>query len=215
MHPGSVSGVSSRHHDQELNEVDFQKSLEKHLVHPDKQNRCLGKNEPQDKLLSEKDNNKVKSDLETSMSLDEIDDNTYFTLKQTLLDGPATEEGLKKLDSFNQWMSKELGDVDVLNIQSTSGAYWDTVESQNGVDSPTFSPHVHLDTYHLDPSISHCQLFSIVDFSPCWTYENLKTKVLCFYFLRLLLVLLTGMIVCYLLQNFLSEGCYSVNLLFF
>ncbi|KAF7834300.1 calmodulin-binding transcription activator 3-like isoform X1 [Senna tora] len=176
--PGAVSEVSSKHYEQEVHEVDCQKSLEKYLVHPDKQNKCLKKNDLQEELLNEKDNYRVKSDLEKSTSLDEMDDNTYLTLKKTLLDGSATEEGLKKLDSFNRWMSKELEDVDELHIQSTSGAYWDTVERENGVDSTTFSPHVHLNTYPLDPSLSYCQLFSIIDFSPSWTYENSKVKVL-------------------------------------
>lgn len=180
MHTGSVSEISSTHCEQEVNEVDCHYSF----VHPDKQNKCPGKNDTQEKLLNEKDNYKVKSEMETSTSMDEMADDTYFTLTKTLLDGPTTAEGLKKLDSFNRWISKELAEVDELDIQPTSGAYCDIVESKNGVDSTTFSPHVHLDADLLHPSVSYCQHFSIIDFSPSWTYENSTVKVLYFYFLH-------------------------------
>ena len=144
--------------------------------------------DPQEKLLDAKD--KLKSVLETNRSLDGIDD-TYFNLKKTLLDGSPAEEGLKKLDSFNQWMSKELGDVEESNVQSTSGAYWDTVESENGVDIATIPSQVHLETYALDPSISHEQLFTIIDFSPSWAFEGSVIKVFSFDILQLISVLIT------------------------
>ncbi|WCJ31886.1 Calmodulin-binding transcription activator 3 [Euphorbia peplus] len=95
-----------------------------------------------------------------------------FSMKQHLLDSSVSEEGLKKLDSFNRWMSKELGDVSESHIQSSSGAYWDTVEDE------TVSSRVHLDTYVLGPSLSQDQLFSIIDFSPNWAYVDSDIKVL-------------------------------------
>lgn len=93
-----------------------------------------------------------------------------------LLDG-SFGDGLKKLDSFNRWMSKELEDVDEPQMQSSSGAYWDTVESENEVDESSVPLQVRLDSYMLGPSLSHDQLFSIVDFSPNWAYENSEIKV--------------------------------------
>ncbi|KAM2668067.1 hypothetical protein EV2_019689 [Malus domestica] len=91
---------------------------------------------------------------------------------------PLLDEGLKKLDSFNRWMSKELGDVDETQTQSNSETYWDTVESENGVDESSVPLQVRLDSYMLGPSLSQDQLFSIIDFSPNWAYENSEIKVL-------------------------------------
>ncbi|XP_050152182.1 calmodulin-binding transcription activator 3-like isoform X2 [Malus sylvestris] len=91
---------------------------------------------------------------------------------------PLLDEGLKKLDSFNRWMSKELGDVDETHTQSNSETYWDTVESDNGVDESSIPLQVRLDSYMLGPSLSQVQLFSIIDFSPNWAYENSVIKVL-------------------------------------
>ncbi|MED6174583.1 hypothetical protein PIB30_070406 [Stylosanthes scabra] len=155
----------------ELDELDPQISLEHCLVYQDKP-KVLMRDDPQEKL------EKIKSDMETNRSLDGIED-TYFTLKKTLLDGSLAEEGLKKLDSFNQWMSKELGDVEESKTpSSTFSAYWGTVESENDVDNATIPSQVHLDTYALDPSISHDQLFTIIDFSPSWTFEGSEIKIL-------------------------------------
>ncbi|XP_018499833.2 calmodulin-binding transcription activator 3 [Pyrus x bretschneideri] len=91
---------------------------------------------------------------------------------------PLLDEGLKKLDSFNRWMSKELGDVEETHTQSNSETYWDTVESDNGVDESSIPLQVRLDSYMLGPSLSRDQLFSIIDFSPNWAYENSEIKVL-------------------------------------
>nr|KYP49260.1 Calmodulin-binding transcription activator 3 [Cajanus cajan] len=117
--------------------------------------------------------NSLEQYLEGNRNPDGMED-TYFTFK----DGPPAEEGLKKLDSFNQWMSKELGDVEESNKQSTSNAYWDTVESENEVGSTTIPSQGHLDNFVLDPSISHDQLFSIIDYSPSWAFEESEVKVI-------------------------------------
>ena len=74
-------------------------------------------------------------------------------------------------------MSKELGDVNESHMQSSSGAYWDSVESENRVDESNISPEEHLDNYTLGPSLSQDQLFSIIDFSPNWAYEGSTVKV--------------------------------------
>lgn len=98
-------------------------------------------------------------------------------LKPPFLEG-VMKEGLKKLDSFDRWMTKELGDVKESQTQSTSGTYWEAVETENGVDDSIISPQVHLDSYVLGPSLSQDQLFSIIDFSPNWAYAGSEIKVL-------------------------------------
>ncbi|KAJ7968200.1 Calmodulin-binding transcription activator 2 [Quillaja saponaria] len=90
--------------------------------------------------------------------------NYALTAKRALLDG---EESLKKVDSFSRWVSKELGEVDDLQMQSSSGISWSTVESGNIIDDSSLSP-----------SLSQDQLFSITDFSPKWAYAELATEVL-------------------------------------
>ncbi|KAK8616229.1 hypothetical protein V6N13_017787 [Hibiscus sabdariffa] len=90
--------------------------------------------------------------------------NYAFSLKKTLLD---REESLKKVDSFSRWVTKELGEVDDLQMQSSSGFAWSTVECGNVSDDSSLSP-----------SLSQDQLFSIVDFSPKWAYIDLETEVL-------------------------------------
>ncbi|KAK8656459.1 hypothetical protein V6N13_098409 [Hibiscus sabdariffa] len=90
--------------------------------------------------------------------------NYALSLKKSLLDG---EEGLKKVDSFSRWVAKELGEVDDLQMQSSSGIAWSAVECGNVSDDASLSP-----------SLSYDQLFSIVDFSPKWAYIDLETEVL-------------------------------------
>ncbi|XP_039068672.1 calmodulin-binding transcription activator 2-like isoform X1 [Hibiscus syriacus] len=91
-------------------------------------------------------------------------DNYVFSLKKPLLHG---EESLKKVDSFSRWATKELGEVDDLQMQSSSGFAWSTVDCGNVLDDASLSP-----------SLSQEQLFSIVDFSPKWAYIDLETEVL-------------------------------------
>ncbi|VVB03842.1 unnamed protein product [Arabis nemorensis] len=104
------------------------------------------------------------------------------TMKQHLLDGALGEEGLKKMDSFNRWMSKELGDVGVIAdanesfTQSSSRTYWEEVESEDG--SNGHNSRRDLDGYVMSPSLSKEQLFSIIDFSPSWAYVGCEVKVL-------------------------------------
>jgi hypothetical protein len=98
------------------------------------------------------------------------------SVKHHILDGSGTE-GLKKLDSFTRWMSKELGDVEP-QVQSSSGSYWITAESENGVDDSSNPSQGNLDAYLLSPSLSQDQLFSIIDFSPNWAYAGTEIKVL-------------------------------------
>lgn len=103
------------------------------------------------------------------------------TMKQHLLDGALGDEGLKKMDSFNRWMSKELGDVGVIAdanesfTQSSSRTYWEEVESEDG--SNGHNSRRDLDGYVMSPSLSKEQLFSIIDFSPSWAYVGCEVKV--------------------------------------
>ncbi|CAN0874999.1 Calmodulin-binding transcription activator 2 [Linum grandiflorum] len=76
------------------------------------------------------------------------------------------EESLKKVDSFSRWVSKELGEVDDLNMKSSSGIAWSNVECGNVADESVLSP-----------SLSQDQLFSIMDFSPKWAYADSETEV--------------------------------------
>ncbi|KAK9134272.1 hypothetical protein Syun_013602 [Stephania yunnanensis] len=102
--------------------------------------------------------------------------NYSFAEKQTLVD-ETKAEGLKKLDSFNRWMSRELGEVAESHVLSRSVDYWDAFDGETAVNS-SISPQSHLDAYLLSPSLSQEQLFSIIDFSPTWAYMNSETKIL-------------------------------------
>ncbi|KAL6220090.1 hypothetical protein ACLB2K_007847 [Fragaria x ananassa] len=143
--------------------TDLLKSLEPFLMDSDKQNDLQFHLSTTDTISKRNDIIEGKAD--------------YPSAIKPLLDG-SFGDGLKKLDSFNRWMSKELEDVNEPQTQSGSGAYWDTVESENEVDESSVPLQVRLDSYMLGPSLSHDQLFSIVDFSPNWTYENSESKVL-------------------------------------
>lgn len=119
----------------------------------------------------------TNEDLKPNLDHNPILDEKTGSLKPPFLEG-FKKEGIKKLDSFDRWMSKELGDVKETQTQSTSGTYWEAVESENGVDDSIISPHVQLDSYVLGPSLSQDQLFSIIDFSPNWAYAGSEIKVL-------------------------------------
>ncbi|KAJ8769620.1 hypothetical protein K2173_005223 [Erythroxylum novogranatense] len=98
-------------------------------------------------------------------------------VKQHSLNGHSTEEGLKRLDSFNRWTSKELGDLSEPKKPS-SVAYWHTIYIENAVDDPTMSSQALLDGYTLGHFHSQDQYSSIIDFSPNWVYVGSETKAL-------------------------------------
>uniref|UniRef100_A0A0E0IRG4 CG-1 domain-containing protein n=1 Tax=Oryza nivara TaxID=4536 RepID=A0A0E0IRG4_ORYNI len=85
------------------------------------------------------------------------------------------KDSFKKSDSFTRWMSKELLDVEDSQIQSSSGAYWNTEEADSIIEASSREP---LDQFTVAPMVLQDQLFSIVDFSPSWTYAGSKTKLL-------------------------------------
>nr|UOV21268.1 calmodulin-binding transcription activator [Corchorus capsularis] len=166
LHSDFRFDLSYKNHEQEIN----------HLVHPGKQQNNSIKYNQQTDPSNGKDGYVLKVDSQNHLTLE--GKSISSAMRQHLLDGSSADEGLKKLDSFNRWMSKELGDVDESHMQPSSGAYWDAVEGQNGVDVSVMPSQGQLDTFFLGPSISQDQLFSIIDFSPNWAYEGSETKVL-------------------------------------
>ncbi|XP_075654280.1 calmodulin-binding transcription activator 3-like isoform X2 [Castanea sativa] len=177
VHAESVYGVNSRFNEQDGNWVKLLNSREPFLPKTDKQDNDPMRSNLQVQLSDADHGYYLKSNPEINMAL-EGKTNSSFTIKKTGLDGSLMEENLKKLDSFNRWMSKELGDVNESHTQSSSEVYWDTVENENRADESNISPQVHLDNYTLSPSLSQDQLFSIIDFSPNWAYEGSEVKVL-------------------------------------
>ncbi|RAL39592.1 hypothetical protein DM860_003125 [Cuscuta australis] len=95
----------------------------------------------------------------------------YCIKKHPLLNGSGVKEGLIKVDSFSRWVSKELGDVEELQMCSSNRFSWASIESEH-------SNSCMLGSDSLNPSLSKEQLFSIIDFSPAWAHSNIETKVL-------------------------------------
>ncbi|KAK2655752.1 hypothetical protein Ddye_008804 [Dipteronia dyeriana] len=171
LYSDSAHNVALRLHKKDIVHPDLHGLLEPSNAHPDRQNGL------QVQPSNSERGHTLKPDPESNLTKD--GKSVYSSaIKQHLLDGSLTDEGLKKNDSFNRWMCKELDDVKEFHMQSSSGAYWETVESENGVDVSSIPPQGHLDTYMLGPSISQDQFFSIIDFSPNWAYEGSEIKVL-------------------------------------
>jgi hypothetical protein len=84
------------------------------------------------------------------------------------------KDSFKKSDSFTRWMSKELAEVDDSQVKSSSGLYWNSEDADSIIGS---SSRDQLDQFTLDPMLAQDQLFSIIDFSPSWTYAGSKTRV--------------------------------------
>ncbi|KAI4296364.1 hypothetical protein L6164_036328 [Bauhinia variegata] len=105
----------------------------------------------------------LKSNYENEVPTEESI-NYALTRRRTLLD---REESLKKVDSFSRWITKELGEVTDLHMQSSPGISWSTDECGQVIDDASLSPSLSLD-----------QLFSIHDFSPKWAYAESETEVL-------------------------------------
>ncbi|KAM5577237.1 hypothetical protein ABKV19_007869 [Rosa sericea] len=80
---------------------------------------------------------------------------------------------LKNLDSSDQCMNTELGDLTEQQM-SSSGDHLSTIANENGYGSSALQP-VGLAT--LGPSLFQDLLFNIIDLSPNWAYENSVTKV--------------------------------------
>lgn len=77
----------------------------------------------------------------------------YIPVKKSLL---RHEDSLKKVDSFSRWASKELGEMEDLQMQSSRGDIaWASVDCETAAAGLSFSP-----------SLSEDQRFTIVDYWP-------------------------------------------------
>ncbi|XP_050228749.1 calmodulin-binding transcription activator 2 [Mercurialis annua] len=152
--------LDSRFFDQRTNNIDFPTAFEDFFSGPLQHNEEVVHNNHQ--ILDANAELLMQTKANNDISVDE--NNKYsFILKQPLLEG---EEGLKKVDSFSRWVTRELGEVDDLHMKSSSGLSWSTVDCGNVADDSSLSP-----------SLSQDQLFSIIDFSPKWAYADSKTEV--------------------------------------
>ncbi|CAB4320115.1 unnamed protein product [Prunus armeniaca] len=157
------SNLDTRLFEQGTVDVNLRNAPELVTTHPNQRNDQLVQNNFQAQLTNAESQCLIISSSEPDIPKDG-NINYAFTLRQQLLD---QEEGLKKVDSFSRWVSKELGEVDDLQMQSSSGISWSTDECGNVADDSSLSP-----------SISQDQLFSIVDFSPKWAYTDSEIEVL-------------------------------------
>ncbi|CAF2354409.1 unnamed protein product [Brassica rapa] len=77
----------------------------------------------------------------------------YIPVKKSLL---RHEDSLKKVDSFSRWASKELGEMEDLQMQSSRGDIaWTSVDCETAAAGVAFSP-----------SLSEDQRFTILDYWP-------------------------------------------------
>ncbi|KAA8530848.1 hypothetical protein F0562_005528 [Nyssa sinensis] len=172
LHPDSAYELTTGFH--EVN-CDLLNALMPFHTQPTEKNKNPMQNDPQIQLNNVEGRSSQRSGSESNLTVEGKAD--YSALRQPRING-LLKEGLKKLDSFGRWMSKELGDVDGSHMKSSFGVYWETVESEDGVGDSGIAPQGHLDTYFLGPSLSQDQLFSIIDFSPNWAYAGSEIKVL-------------------------------------
>ncbi|EFH47628.1 calmodulin-binding transcription activator 1 [Arabidopsis lyrata subsp. lyrata] len=89
----------------------------------------------------------------------------FIPVKKSLL---RSEESLKKVDSFSRWASKELGEMEDLQMQSSRGDIaWTTVECETAAAGISLSP-----------SLSEDQRFTIVDFWPKCAQTDAEVEVM-------------------------------------
>ncbi|XP_059642686.1 calmodulin-binding transcription activator 3-like isoform X2 [Cornus florida] len=174
LHPDLAYNLTARF-PEEVNHAGLLNSLEPYHPYPADQNKHPMQNDLKIQPTNVVGGSSLKAELGNNLPVEGKAD--YSVLRPPLLDG-FLKEGLKKLDSFDRWMSKELEDVNDSHMQSSSGTYWETVGSEDGVDVSNISSQAHLDPYMLAPSLSQDQLYSIIDFSPNWAYAGSEIKVL-------------------------------------
>lgn len=157
--------LDPRFFDQRAHNVDLQNAFDEIFSCAVQHNEELVQDNLQMQLANSEPHLSMQTKSENEISVGE---NNIYAFKPALLGG---EEGLKKVDSFSRWVTKELGEVDDLHMRSSSGLSWSTVECGNVVTEESLSP-----------SLSQDQLFSIIDFSPKWAYADSKTEVfnICF-----------------------------------
>ncbi|XP_010267840.1 PREDICTED: calmodulin-binding transcription activator 3-like [Nelumbo nucifera] len=146
-------------------------ALEAFHMHPDQQNGHPVQNDLPIQISGAELASVLKSNSDHNLTME----GNPYNAKQPI-EFSQTEEGLKKLDSFTRWMTKELGEVDESHTKLSS-VDWNAVENGTEVDNSGMS-QAHLHSYLLSPSISQDQLFSIIDFSPNWAYTDSEVKVL-------------------------------------
>ncbi|CAF1788495.1 hypothetical protein Bca4012_046624 [Brassica carinata] len=89
----------------------------------------------------------------------------YIPVKKSLL---RHEDSLKKVDSFSRWASKELGEMEDLQMQSSRGDIaWASVDCETAAAGLSFSP-----------SLSEDQRFTIVDYWPKCAQTDADVEVL-------------------------------------
>lgn len=169
--------LASGHRSSGVYGVEHHNSLEASQVLPAQHDKHPTHNELQSQLSdANAGGSSLNADLDHNLIIGVKTD--YSALKQPLLDGVLKREGLKKLDSFDRWISRELEDVSESHMQqSNSSSYWDNVGDEDGVDNSTIASQVQLDTYILSPSLAQDQFFSIIDFSPNWAFVGSEIKV--------------------------------------
>ena len=71
-------------------------------------------------------------------------------------------------------MSKELSEVDDSQITSSSGLNWSSEDADNIIEATS---REQMYQFTVGPMLAQDQLFSILDFTPKWTYAGSKTRV--------------------------------------
>ncbi|WP_411026239.1 hypothetical protein, partial [Salmonella sp. s58078] len=100
-------------------------------------NKKYTRGDSQEQFTYTEEGTAAKSESERNLIVDGKSGNSL--LKQPLIGG-LMKEGLKKLDSFDRWVTNELEDVNESHIQHTSVSYWDTVEAEDGVSDSSIAP---------------------------------------------------------------------------
>lgn len=161
--PAVLHDLDMRLYEQRTHDNYLQNNIIRLGSHPDLQNEQLGQDNLQFHLRNVEFQYMARSSSENDVNT-EGNMNCALPVKKQLLD---VEESLKKVDSFSRWVSKELGEVDDLQMQSSTGISWSSVDPGSVVDGSSLSP-----------SLSQDQLFSIIDFTPKWAYTDSEVEVL-------------------------------------
>ncbi|XP_010520931.1 PREDICTED: calmodulin-binding transcription activator 2-like [Tarenaya hassleriana] len=109
----------------------------------------------------------VESDYIPKLNPDDLQHETSTSLmlpRKSLL---SKEDSLKKVDSFSRWVSKELGEMEDLKMQSSGGIAWTTVECETAAAGSSLSP-----------SLPQDQRFTIIDFWPKWGHIDSEVEVM-------------------------------------
>lgn len=118
-------------------------------------------------LLGSENHQLVGNSFEAPTSME----SEFIPVKKSLL---RHEDSLKKVDSFSRWASKELGEMEDLQMQSSRGDIaWTTVDCETAGGGPSLSP-----------SLSEDQRFTIVDFWPKCAQTDAEVEVTSLFVFR-------------------------------